>query len=96
MDGKPMPTGQVNFNVAGHPPRTLEVKDGAFSGEVYTGKNRIDVYFEKDGPPHPMDPKIIQKVNAIAEKFSGATSTLSADVTASGANDLKFDVTTKK
>jgi hypothetical protein len=95
LDGKPMPNGEIRFSVGAQAPRNLEVKDGAFSGEVYTGKNTVEVVQEKDAP-NPMDPKLTMKVNMVDPKFVGPGSPLSADVPASGASDLKFDVTSKR
>lgn len=96
LDGQPLASGEVRFNAAAQPVRTLEVKDGAFSGEVFVGKNQVDVVSEKDGPPHPMDPKTKLKVNVVDPKFAGLNSPFKPDIAASGATDLKFDVTSAK
>jgi hypothetical protein len=94
LDKAKMPTGEISFSIPGQGPKTLEIKDGAFSGEVNVGKNLVEVALMKDAP-HPMDPTQKIKVNQLSEKFSGASSTLSADVPAAGASDLKFEVTKK-
>jgi len=97
LDGKPMNGGEVRFFAENQPARSIEIKDGAFSGEAYVGKNRVDVVWDKDGPPNPMmpdGPRI--KVNAVAPQFSGANSPFNADVPAGGAQDLKFDVTSAR
>jgi len=96
LDNAKMPSGEISFSVPGQGPKTLEIKDGAFSGEVNAGKNVVEVSLMKDGPPHPMDPTKKLKVNQISDKFWGGNSTLSADVPAAGATDLKFEVTSKK
>jgi len=95
LDKAKMPSGEISFSVPGQGPKTLEIKDGAFSGEVNVGKNLVEVSLMQDGPPHPMDPTQKLKVNQISEKFWGAHSTLSAEVLAAGATGLKFDVTKK-
>jgi hypothetical protein len=95
LDKAKMPSGEISFSVPGQGPKTLEIKDGAFSGEVNVGKNLVEVMLMKDGPPHPMDPKQKLKVNQISDKFWGAYSTLNAEVPAGGATDLKFEVTSK-
>lgn len=95
MDGKPMPGGEVRFAVPGQPVKTMEIKDGAFAGEAHVGKNNVEVVWEKEGPPHPMNPKERIKVNAIADRFSGPNSVLEAEVTAGGKNEFTFDVTSK-
>ncbi len=86
LDGKPMPEGTIRFEVMGFPPKTSTIKDGAFTGEAYSGKNRVDVVLEHDGPPSTTDPKVNIKINVVAPKE------LSADVTAGGANTFTFDV----
>lgn len=92
LDGKPMESGEILFSVAGQGPRTLEIKNGTFSGEVFTGKNRVEVMLQTDGPPNPMDPNTRIKVNAISPEFWGPNTTLHADVISSGATGLNFDV----
>lgn len=96
LDGKPMSEGEIRFSIAGQPPKTLPIKDGAFTGEVHAGKNRVEVSQEKDGPPHPMDPKQRLKVNVVSDRFWGGNSTLSIDVDAKGSSDLKFEVTSAR
>jgi hypothetical protein len=96
LDGKPMAGGEVRFTAPGQSLRTVEIKDGAFSGQAYPGKNRVDVVWDQDGPPNPMDPSSRIKVNTVAPQFWGPNSKLSADVGTSGATDLKFDVTSVK
>jgi len=95
LDGKAMAGGEVRFSIAGQAPKILEVKDGTFSGEAYVGKNHVEVVWEKDGPPHPMDPNTRLKVNAIAPRFSGPESPFKPDIPAGGSSDLKFDVTSR-
>jgi hypothetical protein len=96
LDGKPMTGGEIRFSVSGQPVKSIEIKDGAFSGQVYTGKNLVEVVWDQDGPPNPMDPSTRIKVNVISPHFSGANSALSADVGANGATDLKFEVTSAR
>ena len=93
LDGQPMSEGEVRFNVAGEPAVSLPIKDGAFSGDVVVGSNVIEVLWEIDGPPHPMDPNQRIKVNKVDAKFSGLNSPFKKDVPAGGASDLKFEVT---
>lgn len=93
LDGKPMNGGEVRFNLTGQPAQVIEVHEGAFSGEVFVGTNRIDVLWEKDGPPHPMEPNEFLKVNVVSGNFSGPNSPFQHEIGESGANDLKFEVT---
>lgn len=92
LDGKPMAGGEVRFNVAGQPVKSLEVKDGTFAGEVFTGKNRVDVVWDKDGPPNPMNPSERIKVNAVSDQYSGPNSPFNVEIGAGGDTSLKFDV----
>jgi len=96
LDGKPMPAGEVRFNQVGQPAVTLPVKDGAFSGEAFVGDNRVDVVWEKEGPPHPMDPNQKLMVNAVDGKFSGPTSPFQQTIAADGAPNLTFAVTSAR
>src|SRR5262249_28505931 len=44
LNGKPMPEGEISFDLGrGQPPVVLPIKDGSFSGEVFGGKNRVEV-----------------------------------------------------
>jgi len=96
LDGKPMPGGEIRFTAPGQPVKTIEIKDGAFSGQVFAGKNQVDVVWDQDGPPNPMDPSTRIKVNTVALQFSGPNSVLSTNVPTAGASDLKFDVTSAR
>jgi len=96
LDGKPMEGGEIRFSVPGQPVRSIEIKSGAFSGETFVGKNLVQVVWEKEGPPNPMDPNSKLKVNTVSPRFAGVDSPLSADIGKDGAKDLKFDVTSAK
>lgn len=90
-----MPSGEVVFSTPTEPAKTIPVTNGAFTGEAFVGKNKVQVNSYKEGPPLPTDlTKAPTKQNIVADQFS-AQSTLSAEVTAAGANEFKFDVTAK-
>jgi hypothetical protein len=92
LDGSSMPNGEVIFTTPGQPPKTLEVTGGNFSGEVYAGKNLVEVNCPVDAP-NPMDPKGPPvKKNKVASTYQGPSSPLSADVPEGGKTDLKFEV----
>lgn len=93
LDGKPMGGGEVRFTAPGQPTKSVTIADGAFAGEAFVGKNRVDVVWDKDGPPNPTDPKSRIKVNVVASQFSGPTSTFQFDIPASGKSDFKLAVT---
>lgn len=92
LDGKPMAGGEVRFNLAGQVPKILPVKDGTFAGEVFSGKNRVDVVWEKPGQPNPMKPDERIPVNVVSDKYSGINTPFNPDIPPSGSNDLKFEV----
>lgn len=96
LDGAPMNTGEVRFYADSQPPITLPVTAGAFSGKVFVGANRVDVVSEVDGPPHPMDPSQKLKVNVVDPSFMGPGSPFKQEVAATGAKDLKFEVTSAR
>lgn len=97
LDSKPMESGEVSFVIVGQPPSVLPVTNGAFSGKASIGANRVEVYsYRAGGAAVEMGGQKFggDKENFIPAKFN-ADSTLKADVAQSGANDFKFDVTSK-
>jgi hypothetical protein len=96
LDGKPMEGGEVRFNALGQPPRVLPVQGGAFAGEAFVGSNQIDVVWDKEGPPHPMDPTTRIMVNVVASQFQGPSSPFKVEVVEAGVSDLKFEVTSAR
>lgn len=76
----------------------LQIKGGKFEGNVNVGENSVQIRAYKVGEPIMMDGKPFGdpiKVNYIDEKFNDK-SELKAKVEATGAKDLKFEVTSKK
>jgi hypothetical protein len=96
LDGNPMPEGEIRFSMLGEPPRSLEVRDGKFSGEASVGDNRVEVVSEQEGEPHPMDPSQRLKENIVDPQFWGPNTTLKQNVPSGGASDLKFEVTSRR
>ena len=96
LDGKPMEDGRLVFNAPGRPGKSLDVKAGAFEGEVFTGPNQVDVIRENEERSHPMDPTQKIKVNTVDPKFSGPNTPFKPEISESGATDLKFDVTSAR
>ena len=75
MDGKPMEGGTIRFSLPGQPAKSTEIKNGNFSGEAYVGKNVVEVLWEKEGAPNPMDPKGPRiPVNVVADRYFGPKS----------------------
>lgn len=97
LDSKPMESGEVSFVIVGQQPSLLPVTNGAFSGKAAIGANRVEVYsYRTGGAAVEMGGQKFggDKENFIPAKFN-VESTLKADVAQSGANDFKFDVTSK-
>lgn len=95
IDRKPISTGEIHFGMTGVPPRVLEIKDGVFSGEAPIGKNQVEVFIYALGRPSAKYGGASAKINTTPERYWGANTTLSASVNASGANEFKFDITSK-
>jgi hypothetical protein len=95
LDMKPMKNGEIEFEVIAQPAIMLEVKDGVFEGEVYTGKNTVRVHQYVPGPPASTDPdKKPTKKESLPARYNSQTS-LSEDVPEGGKSDLKYHVTSK-
>jgi len=91
LDGKPMQKGEVMLSVTAQPPKTLEIKNGTFEGEVFVGKNSIEVVLHKPGPPSSTDPNTPTTINAV-----GSCTPNSLDIPKGGASDLKIDAVSAK
>jgi hypothetical protein len=95
MDGKPMKSGDIEFETMAQPSKSLKIEDGVFSGEVFTGKNTVRVHLYVEGDIISTDPdKKRAKKESLPAKYN-EKSTLSADVPSAGLSDLKFEVTSK-
>lgn len=97
LDGQPMESGDVIFTAAGNAgAATLEVKGGAFTGPVPVGDNTVAVFSYKQGEAVDMGGQKFggEKVNFIPPQYNHQTK-LSAKVAESGANEFKFEVTSK-
>ena len=97
LDGKPMAEGAISFSIPGQVPQVHTIKDGAYSGTAHQGKARVEIMAFKVAEPVVMDGKVMNegsKSNYLPDKYS-SNSELTADVTASGANEFNFDVTSQ-
>jgi hypothetical protein len=95
LDGNSVPTGEIHFGVPGFPPKVLEIKNGAFSGEAPVGDNKVEVFIYVEGPPVEKYGGARSKMNSTPDKYWGANTTLAATVAAGGPNEFKFDLTSK-
>lgn len=95
LDGKPMAAGEITFSVPGEPGQPCPIAAGSFSGKGYEGVNKVEFALFKDGPPLSTDPnKTPTKVNALPTKYH-FESKITAEVKLGGANEFKFDITSK-
>jgi hypothetical protein len=104
LDNQPLAEGEIMFvGEGGQVPDTLPIKNGAFSGNVKQGKKRVEIRAYRDASVDPAAaamykgeavPGASTKENYLPARFN-SESTLTAEVTASGLNPSKFDVTSK-
>jgi hypothetical protein len=97
LDGQPMADGEVMFVVMGTHTAILPVTNGTFAGKAAVGTNRVEVYsYRMGGDVVEMGGQKFggEKENVIPAQFNSMT-TLGAQVDAGGANDFKFEVTSK-
>jgi hypothetical protein len=95
LDGNPVPAGEIHLGMAGVPPRVLQIKDGAFSGEAPIGKNQVEIFIYEEGPPSEKRGGARSKKNIAPEKYWGQETVLEATVEAGGTNEFKFTLTSK-
>ena len=96
LDRKAVPTGEVHFVTSGTPPTVLEIKDGNFAGDVPLRKYKVEVHIYVEGPKTPGKyGGEGSKTNTAPQKYWGPNTAFSAAVEAGGANDFKFDMTSR-
>jgi hypothetical protein len=91
-----MADGEIAFVVTGEAPANIPVKDGAFSGKAFSGKNRVEVRATKTLPksPNALPTDEAPKMNLIPDRYN-IRSTMETTVGSGGAKDLKFEVKSK-
>jgi len=98
LDGDPMPEGEIAFVKVSEGIRDmLPIKNGKFEGEVLPGDRKIEIRayrIEKAGVEMYGDDAPESRVNYIPAKYN-ENSDLSATITESGPNELKFEVSSK-
>jgi len=52
-NGKPIEKGQITFTVAGQPPTSMNIVDGAFNGQAMVGSNKVSVSAKKKSDSAP-------------------------------------------
>ena len=93
LDGKPLDQGEVSFVTPGLPPELVAVHDGTFQGKVTVGSHRVEIRAYRPGKPYFMGPTKMDPSpeNYLPARFN-SESTLTADVTAAGPNEYKWEV----
>ncbi|MGL4551600.1 MAG: hypothetical protein ACRC33_10465 [Gemmataceae bacterium] len=95
LDGKAVPEGELHFGIAGKPPGVVPIKDGTFAGDAPVGKNKVEVFIYTAGPASEKYGGTASKVNSAPGKYWGPNTALDATVAAGGANEFKFEMTSK-
>ena len=95
LDTKPIATGELHFSIADYPPRVVPITDGAFAGEAPIGANKVELVIYVDAAASEKYKGSAGKINSAPEKYWGPNTVLEAKVPAAGANDLKFEVSSK-
>ncbi|MCC9607108.1 hypothetical protein LOC68_14495 [Blastopirellula sp. JC732] len=94
IDGKPLEKGLIHFKtVSAGSIDSIDIVDGKFAGKAELGARRVEIsaFRAASGGTPGMD---AGEVNYIPAKYN-AKSKLTADVTAAGPNEFKFEVTAK-
>jgi hypothetical protein len=95
LDGKPMKSGEIEFETSAQPPKLLKIEDGAFSGEVFAATNTVRFHMYKPGPPASTDPeKKPTKTEALPARYN-KKSAWTIDVPEGGVSNLKYEVTSR-
>jgi hypothetical protein len=97
LDDKPMESGDITF--VGDPgtiPDVLDVKAGAFEGQVKLGQKKVEIraYKTEKAPKSATGGATESKTNYLPEQFN-TKSALKAEVTESGVEPKKFVVGSK-
>lgn len=97
LDGQPLADGEVYFKTAGTPD-IVPIVNGQFDGMAQAGKGKVEIYaYRMETPPPEAMPGYTfepTKTNYLPAKWNMET-TLTEEVKASGANEYKFEVTSK-
>jgi hypothetical protein len=101
LDGKPLATGRVTFDAQnGEPPTTCDILNGAFSGTVMIGKNKVMLIstvkqsmkekMKIDGPGYDE----MVEFNILPDRYH-SKSEITKDVADPGPNQFEFDLQSK-
>ena len=101
LDGKPLATGRVTFDAQnGEPPTTCEILNGAYSGTVMIGKNKVMLIstvkqsmkekMKMDGPGYDE----MVEFNILPDRYH-SKSEITNDVADPGPNLFDFDLQSK-
>ena len=101
LDGKPLATGRVTFDAQnGEPPTTCDILNGAYSGTVMIGKNKVMLIstvkqsmkekMKMDGPGYDA----MVEFNILPDRYH-SKSEITNDVADPGPNQFDFDLQSK-
>jgi len=69
-NGKPIEKGQITFSMAGQPPSSMNIVDGAFNGQAMVGSNKVSVSAMKKAATAPKLPPNAQiQIEGYLKKF---------------------------
>jgi hypothetical protein len=94
LDSKPLADGVITFiSPETGDLQALDIKNGKFEGQIRPGTRRVEIraYRPRKGPKKPLEPPLS---NYLPKRYN-AESTLSAEVTPSGPNTFKFELSSK-
>jgi len=101
LDGKPLATGRVTFDAQnGEPPTTCDILNGAYSGTVMIGKNKVMLIstvkqsmkekMKMDGPGYDE----MVEFNILPDRYH-SKSEITNEVADPGPNQFDFDLQSK-
>ena len=99
LDGAPLASGKIVFDEGPTVPSTeLDIKDGAYSGQVQVGSKTVRISAFKDAAPQKGAPKgpgyDTMQVNILPAKYNKDSKEV-REVKAGGPNEFDFAVTSK-
>lgn len=100
LDGKPLRDGLITLDGQdGIPPAVEMIKNGSFTAQITPGQKRVEIvsWKKNPNPPKVIDPIIAPvdpNINVLPERYNTNTE-LTADISESGPNQLKFDLKSK-
>lgn len=100
LDGQPLSEGVISFISLGEVPEQVAVKHGTFSGKATWGKRRVEIAAYR---PYQIPPEIPPSMHALMKdgkenylpEIYHTKSQLTAEITPTGINEFKFELSSK-